>query len=215
MSYTDLLKELPPLPFFSFFSIGATIPYSKSSGLKMKKSPLPSLLGLSEENRFAEVSLGWNEEGIGVDIDVNQPFGQVHYPLFTKGDAVELFLDTRDLKTSGIPTKFCHHFLFLPQMVQGVQCQEMTRFRTEDKHPLCSPDDLLLSSHFTKHSYSLSLWIPAHCLYGYEPQTFDRLGVAYCIHRNGGQPQCFGLSYQYFNLSQHPRLWASVTLRRP
>ncbi len=59
-------------------------------------------------------------------------------------------IDTRDLKTSGYNTKFCHHFYFLPEKIDGIQCGEVTRFRTEDTHELCDPQFLQVESH--KHS---------------------------------------------------------------
>ncbi len=161
------------------------------------------------EEHFAEIAAAWNESGLFIDVFVDKPFEEALYPRFDDGDAVELFFDTRDLKTAGFATRFTHQFLFLPQAVQGVQVQELTHFRTEDTHPHCDPADLQVSTEFTKKNYEMQIFIPAHCLLGYDPASFDRIGFTYRIHRYKGTPQHFSLSSQHFSLEQHPRLWAS------
>ncbi len=170
---------------------------------------LPNTSEWLAEEHFADVALGWNESGLFVDLFVDKAFEEALYPRFEEGDAVELFFDTRDLKTAGFATRFCHQFLFLPQAVQGIQAQELTHFRTEDMHPLCDPADLQLTAEFGKKNYELQIFIPAHCLHGYDPTSFDRIGFTYRIHRYKGAPQHFSLSSQHFTLEQHPRLWAS------
>lgn len=213
----DVLEELPALVPLEFFSIEGSLNYAKSqpsTNILRTRFALPDTSEWLGEEHFADVGAAWNESGLFVGVFVEKAFGETFYPSFDNGDAIELFLDTRDLKTAGFATRFCHHFLFLPQPVQGIQAQELTHFRTEDVHPLCDPADLQVSQKFAKKSYELQIFIPSHCLYGYDPFSFDRIGLTYRIHRFKGAPQHFSLTSQHFTLEQHPRLWATFKFKK-
>jgi len=211
----ELLDSLEPLLPVDFFAIGGDLFYSKktpSAKFFKRAHLLPDTSELLNEERFADVSLAWNEESLLVEAHFDKPFEAAYYPDYSRGDCMELFFDTRDMKTAGFATRFCHHFLILPQEVQGVRAQELTRFRTEDNHPLCDPDLITVEAHFGKRDYDLSIIIPRECLHGYDPSNFDRLGFTYRCHRESGPPQYFSVSSHYFSIEQHPRLWASFRL---
>jgi hypothetical protein len=186
---------------------------SKPSARQLKEvHKLPDLSDLTREVSFADVYLGWSPQGIAAKITVNQPIERSTYPEFSLGDGAELFIDTRDLKSAGFNTRFCHHFCFLAEKVEGFQAAEVTRFRTEDTHPLCDPTALDLTVSSTKNSYTLYIMIPKHCLYGYEPDQFDRLGFSYRINRWGKSSQHFGVTSSEFAIDQYPSLWPSMRL---
>lgn len=209
---TERLEECPALLPLEFFAMEGELRYSKtppSAKLMRRSFMLPDTSEWLAEERFAEVAMAWNEEGVFVDVFVDKPFEEAIYPRFSEGDAVELFFDTRDLKTAGFATRFCHQFVFLPQAVQGIQAQEVTHFRTEDTHPLCDAAELQVKAEIGKKNYEVYIFIPAQCLHGFDPHSFERMGITYRIHRFKGQPQNFALSSQHFSLEQHPRLWAS------
>jgi hypothetical protein len=213
----ELFEHVPSLFPSEFFAITSPVFFTKAppSSRAMRKSfLLPELSDLLGEEKFAEVALCWNEEGLYLEAFVDKPLEEVHFPAFEKGDALEVFIDTRDLKTAGFATRFCHHFLFLPQAVQGIQAQEMTHFRTEDTHPLCDPSELKVEAHLEKRKYSLRIFIPAQCLHGFDPHTFQKLGFTYRLHRFGGAPQHFAVSSSHFPIEQSPRLWASLSMKR-
>lgn len=208
----EVLEELPALAPLEFFSIEAPLHHCKtppSPKQMLKHFQLSDLSEWQAEERFATVALAWSDAGIFASVFVDKPFEEAFYPRFSEGDAIELFFDTRDLKTAGFATRFCHQFVFLPQAVQGISAQEISHFRTEDTHPLCDSADLQVTAEFSKKNYELHIFIPAHCLHGFDPTSFDRIGFTYRIHRFKGTPQHFALSSQHFSLEQHPRLWAS------
>ena len=208
----EVLEELPPLNPLEFFTLEGELKYSKtapSSKIMRRSFVLPDTSEWLAEERFAEVALAWSESGIFIDVFVNKPFEEAAYPRFSEGDAVELFFDTRDLKTASFATRFSHQFVFLPEAVQGISAQEISHFRTEDIHPLCDSSDLQVVAEFGKNDYEMQIFIPAHCLHGFDPASFERIGFTYRIHRYRGTPQHFALSSQHFSIEQHPRLWAS------
>jgi hypothetical protein len=216
----ELFEQVPPLFPLEFFSAACSIGHSKislttpSSRAMRSTFALPDTSELLGEEKFSEMGCCWNEDGISIEVFVDKPFDEVYFPYFSKGDAIELFFDTRDLKTAGFATRFCHHFVILPQALNEIQAIEMTHFRTEDTHPLCDPNDLAVHADFQKDSYSVRILIPAHCLHGYDPKVFDRIGFAYRIHRYGGKPQHFTVSSEHFALEQSPRFWASLTMKK-
>lgn len=200
--------EVPPLAPVHFFRISADI----KQGKKPSKKYLPNMTELLGEEHFADVGVSWQQDGLYVHLHALKKFEEASYPKYTDGDAFELYLDTRDMKEAGFPTRFCHHFLILPQEVQGVRILEITRFRTEDSHPLCDPGKIEISFHDGSRDYFLDLFFPAEVLHGYDPSSFDRLGLTYTVHRPKYMSQNFSVSSQYVTVAQNPSLWASCKL---
>lgn len=174
---------------------------------------LPGAADLCDEEEFAKVGMGWHEEGLGLLIQLDEPFTKSVYPDIAKGDSVEIMIDTRDIKTAGFNTRFCHHFYFLPKEIEGHQAGEITRFRTEDRHPLCDFKLLKCDTKLSSHGYVMKVFIPSECLHGYDPKQFDRIGFTYRINRAGGPSQHFAVSSNEFVIDQQPSLWASLHLK--
>jgi hypothetical protein len=173
---------------------------------------LPSTSRLCHEYSFAKVAMGWHEEGLAFHIHVDQAYTESTFPNLEKGDSVELFIDTRDLKSAGFNTRFCHHFYFLPKPIDDHSHGEITHFRTEDSHPLCDPQQLQVQTAIAYSSYTLKIFIPSQCLYGYDPRQFDRIGFTYRINRCGGHSQHFSVVSQEYQVDQQPSLWSSIKL---
>ncbi len=216
------MENTPPFTPLNFFQINIEsplLPPSKEPPFSLTaknsaKYQLPNLSALTAETIFAEIAFGWSFEGVELFVTINQPYLKSIFPQHDKGDSIELCIDTRDVKTSGYNTRFCHHFFFLPEAVEGVQAGELTKFRTEDAHELCDPQDLKVHSTFKPKSYSMNCYIPANCLHGYDPAQFDRLGMTYRINRAGGSPQHFSVLAEDFKFQEQPSLWGSVRLLR-
>ena len=111
-------ETFPPIAPVHFFRLNIDV--------RAKKQLLPNTSELCGEEHFADVSIGCADAGIELEVDVHQKFEEAFYPKYDQGDSVELFFDTRDLKEAGFPTRFCHHFLILPQEIQGVRAIELT-----------------------------------------------------------------------------------------
>lgn len=209
---------LSPVNFFEF---RLKVPYHKAKVLPSLTSKegiafkLPDLSFLSKEETFAAVGLGWNEEGLILRFEVDKPFEMAIYPEIDEGDSVEVFIDTRDVKTSGFATRFCHHFFFTAKEVDGKCGAEISRFRTDDSHPLSDHNDLVIKPKSSKDAYSIDAFIPSLCLFGYEPADFDRIGFTYRINRQGGLPQHFSVKSDEFRIDEQPSLWASCLLKKP
>ncbi|MBS0648609.1 MAG: hypothetical protein JSS10_05210 [Verrucomicrobia bacterium] len=209
-------EKFPPIAPIHFFRVEADLKYGKEITRRLfgKGYQLPDTSSFLGEEHFADVALAWHEGGIELQMEVHKKFEEAVYPKYDEGDAIELFIDTRDLKEAGFPTRFCHHFLILPQEVQGVRALELTRFRSEDSHPLCDPKEIEVEAEMSSREYTVRIHLPAEILHGYDPQGFDKLGLTYCIHRPKGESQHFAVSSKYVQISQHPSLWATCKLTK-
>lgn len=209
--FENQVFALNPVQFFALSCDCFYLP-TKEHIPSLTENALPSTQRLTREDHFAKVAMGWNEEGIGVCVQVQHAVGEAYYPNLEQGDSVELFIDTRDLKSAGFNTRFCHHFFFLPQSIDGITKGEKTHFRTEDNHPLCDPQALYCQTQLKKNHYQMKIFIPTQCLYGYDPKQFDRIGFTYRINRQEGDPQHFAIVSQDYQIDQQPSLWGSVKL---
>lgn len=210
------MQELTPLTPVNFFQMSVSCHYlectkkfPRLNGRK-KKYFLPDTSALCDEEHFADVAMGWNQEGIEFFFQIGQPFEEVFYPEITRGDSIEIFLDTRDVKTSGYNTQFCHHFFFLPIAIEGISAKEVTHFRTEDKHDLCNPSDLDIKGILRREGYVIHSFIPRECLHGYDPKEFNRIGFSYRINRVFQESQHFSVVSEDYRLEQQPSLWSST-----
>lgn len=207
--------SLAPINFFQISATCCCLPDTAFPSLTAKnyeKFLLPNTSALCAEDHFAELAIGWNKEGLEAYAYVKCSFQESYYPDVSRGDSVELFIDTRDVKTSGFNTRFCHHFFFLPEAVEGHQAGELTRFRTEDAHDPCDPKDLSIKSQIKNNYYILNIFIPNQCLHGYDPAQFNRLGFSYRINRSSGPSQHFSVVSDEFQIEQQPSLWSSLKL---
>jgi hypothetical protein len=212
MTLENELPVIRPIQFFALacdcFSLNPNDEHFPS----FAQHQLPSTQHLTGEISFAKLAMGWSEEGLAFLVQVNQPATASFYPQVSQGDSIELFVDTRDLKSAGFNTRFCHHFFFLPQSVENISKGEITHFRTEDSHPLCDPQALEYQKASKKNHDLIKIFIPSQCLYGYDPKQFDRLGFTYRINRHRGQPQHFSVVTEDFQIDQQPSLWGSLKL---
>ncbi len=204
MRAQDLLEGMDPLFPVDFFSCNIEIGKAVTE--------LPDLSDLLAEEAFATLLLSWDLEGISGFFHIKKPLEDSAFPDYMKGDAIELFIDTRDNKKSGFASRFCHQFVFLGKEVNGVRAQEITKFRAEDTHPLCDPSEIFLEIKEKKGGYEVAFTLPKEILHGYDPLQFSRLGFAYRVHRYKGMPQHFPFSSKYFEPLKHPSLWASLLL---
>jgi hypothetical protein len=210
----SLFDDLPSLSPVQFFGISADCHYIRGSWKPDKHYLLPSTSDLLAEEPFADVYVGWNGEKFACLIHAKVPFQKIDEGDFRKGDSIELFLDTRDLKTKGAVSRFCHHFVFFPVQVQNFYGREVTRFRSDDTHRLCHPEDLQVIPQIDANSYRMLIEIPSHCLHGYEPLSFSRLGFTYKINRTDGPSQHFAVSSEEYVIEQHPSTWGTLKLQR-
>ncbi len=185
-----MIEDIVPLIPVHFFSI--TIEgYSVTKRQLEKRHLLPKLSDFNRERSYCDVFFGWHKEGVVIKVEASRPL-----------EIIELFFDTRDRKTMGYPTRFCHHFYIEVEQQEG---SEITRFRTDDAHELCAPE--LIDVHTAADCVTVR--IPKEILFGYEPEQFSRLGFTYRINRG---EQNFSICDENFAIEKHPSFWSTIRL---
>lgn len=209
------LEDIYPFSPASFLHFSVDVAHAQGVMKTPYKKPflLPSTELFLGEESFADVAMWYEMEGIHLSIMVHKSFEDVAFPNVEEGDSVELFFDTRDLKEIGSIHKFCHHFIFLPKEVGGIIACEITKLRADDAHPLCDPKTLHVQTAFSKKSYEMRIFISQEALYGFDPNSFNRIGFAYRINRKGGKSQHFTVSSLDYSIEKYPSLWASLKLK--
>jgi len=173
-------------------------------------APLAEVMG---QESYVKALMGWNYKGLAFQFEVTleNPLS-VAFPEIQQGDAIELFIDTRALTSARTTHRFCHHFYFLPERFEGHEKGEITRFRTEDSHPLCSEEGLELQVTKRPKGYVAKMTIPRECLVGYDPQEGSRIGFTYRVRRTGGPTVPFGLANEHCRIEYLPYLWPTLRL---
>jgi len=194
------------------FFMGFECDLLRFEGAWTKKNKLPDFSKIFDFSSFADFYMGWTELGLHFRADVFQSTVSVSFPRIEEGDSVEVFIDTKNLKSVRTTHAFCHHFYFLPESVEGVAGQEITHFRTEERHPLCTPSDLQCKAHRLPDRYELEFFIPSNCLFGYEPEVGKTLGFCYRINSKEAESQYFGLSNRTPHIELYPYLWPTLRL---
>lgn len=209
-----MFEDLPALMPIQFFGLSCDCPYLEGRLTQDRDFLLSSTAECLDEESFADIYCGWNEDKLVFLADVKIPFQKSGESDFRKGDSLELFIDTHNLKSRAVVTRYCHHFVFFPVEVQGYLGREISRFRNEDTHRLCSPEDLLVKPEIHSNGYTLLIEIPSHCLFGYDPLSQSKIGFTYRLNRAEGPPQHFSVSSREYAIEQHPALWATLKLEK-
>jgi hypothetical protein len=190
------------------------------------------LLDLSEDCRldnyesmdgrrpFADVRLAWNEGGLALQVEVRGkeelPAGDLSRP--RQSDAVTLWVDTRDARTSHRASRYCHQFHFLaagggPDRDEPAFLQAKINRATQDAPPT-PPGAVAFGCRRRAGGYRLEAFLPAAALYGFDPEQHQRLGVFCAVHDREQGEQTLGVNSD-FPFADDPSLWSVLELVRP
>jgi hypothetical protein len=209
-----MFEYFPNIKALNFFDLKIDLmKYASREKLFSKKYLLPSFSKLLDEKEFAKVYMAYSEKGLYFIFDIAYPFTKVYFPDYKRADSVEIFIDTRSLKTKGYITKFCHHFVFFAEDIKKHKAHEITKFKADDMHKLCLSEDLLVKSIIKPKSYLLDIFIPGFCLYGYNLQEIDTISFTYRINRYQMPSQDFGLSSREHVIETSAHLWPVLALK--
>jgi len=175
-----------------------------------KKYLLPSFSSLLNEEEFAKVYVGWSPLAIFFLFDIDINFSNFNED-FRKGDSIEIFIDTRCLKTKGYLTKFCHHFVIYSEGQN--RAEEITRFRQDEMHPLADSKTIEVESIVKPNSAIVNVSIPSISLFGYNPNEISSFSFSYRINRKDLPPQNFSISSFEHLIEKSSHLWVKMNLK--
>jgi hypothetical protein len=174
---------------------------------------VPDLTGVEGKNPFADVYMAWNDEGLFFAIDVQGAGGHtpdVRRPL--RGDGLQVWIDTRDVRNAHRGSRYCHHFCFWPEKEKVAAGGRQFRLRRARGHPrLCDSERLDVASKVLKTGYRLEAHIPAVALTGYDPEENNRLGFTYLLRDKKLGRQVW-TAEEILPVSYDPSLWGTAEL---
>lgn len=195
------------------------LPRAKAPLIELPQScecPWPSTM---DSEPFAAMRLAWNSEGFAISVSVT---GKTNWPSCAperlhSSDGVQLWLDTRDTQNIHRASRYCHHFVVTPigggSDGKAPLIGQFPIARAGDDAPEADLETILLESDADESGYRVSIWFPTAALYGFDPETYSRMGF-YIVVRD----QELGTQYlsvdEEFPYSNDPSLWASLKLNR-
>ena len=191
--------DLPLFPPASFFEISVHILHIDAC---KQPHPLPSTDFLLPEESFASFGAAWSKTGLFFHVATH------HKKEDTEEDSVEIFIDTRDLKTHSM-TRFCHHFFFSPEQKEG---KEITSHAFPHDREKVSAHLLLIEAIVDRGNYEMKIKIPKEALFGYD-STLGKIGLSYRINTSKGRSQHFTPSSDFFPIETTPFLWPTIYLK--
>ncbi len=211
---------LPPEFFFRFsLPVGyrAGLPKKRGAMLKLPKTcQLPRIALDDDQPRFGDLRLAWNEQGLGVSVEVrgkSMPLScSADDP--TTSDGLQLWLDTRNTQSIHRASRYCHHFCFLPATAEDEEtpvARELAIARARENRDLANSDDLRVTSKILADGYVLEAWIPANTLTGYDPESNPQMGFYYALTDAELGKECLTVGEE-FPYDQDPSVWSSLEL---
>lgn len=211
------------IPNQSFFSFAAACPrldpapkIDGNLGDWPESARLPDLVAMDGREAFADVCAGWTADALYIAVEVRgngEPAVQSKRP--TRGDGLQVWIDTRDVRNAHRASRYCHHFFFLPEGKGRGQKQPMAGQlrirRARAQSTPCNPQDIDISSRVLSDGYRMEVRLRAGLLTGFDPEENRRLGFTYLLrdHVLGRQ---YWSSDESLPVSYDPSLWGTLEL---
>jgi hypothetical protein len=177
---------------------------------------LPDLAAIDGTPGFAAVYMAWDKGGLYFALDVASKAKVVcHGRRPHKGDALFLWVDTRDVRDALRAGRFCHHFIATPRGSGpgGSQAKawQAPIHRAREQAPIGQPSQLHVASSIRQGGYALELALPAEVLNGYDPDECARLGLTYMITDVDHGQQLWNVP-PHLPFGHDPSTWAAIEL---
>jgi hypothetical protein len=180
---------------------------------------IDNFAGIAGRSNFADLRFGWNELGLGVQLEVRGkeqlPQGDANRP--RGSDGLTLWIDTRDARTSHRASRYCHQFHLLP--TGGGPDRDEPAFaqskinRALQDAPISSANAVPFQCANTKGGYVLEAFFSATVLNGFDPEQNPRLGFYYVVRDQELGEQVLGVGPE-FPYWEDPSLWSVLELVR-
>ncbi len=210
-----------PIPRTSLFTF--TVPVHAANGFTVdgKLSEWTSLHQLPELSMdggkpFAHVYAAWSAAGMWFALDVPRKSAPRVLPKrLAEGDSLELYVDTRDIRSAHRAGRYCHKFVLAP--VGGVGRARSALFEHQDiqralmNPPQVTSDQVEVASVVRDDGYAIELFVPAAALNGYDVDVTRRLGLAYVLRDTERYPQVWPHAAD-LPVWNDTSLWATIDL---
>ena len=179
---------------------------------------IPDLMGMEERPSFAQLYMGWDDDGLYFAVEVpDKTQYKIDPKNYWQADCLELWIDTRDMKDAHRANRFCHHFFFLPggsgRDGKSPIGRQTTIDKAREQAPPCPEDSIEVGLKRLKRSYRMEIALPATGLNGFEPHEFEHLGFNYTLRDSDFGLQSWSVGRD-IPVVHDPSTWGSVQLAR-
>src|SRR3954454_2857691 len=134
------------------------------------------------ERQFADVRVAWNLQGMLFNVRVTGK----EQPVWCRdgrledSDGLQVWIDPRATLNIHRASRYCHRYAFLPAgggsgNTEPVADQLLINRARENARPI-RPRELQVAAKIAKNAYSLSAFVPAVALGGYDPLQHRQIG---------------------------------------
>src|SRR5262245_1211891 len=191
-----------------------------AAGLTLDESfRLPCFVELQGARPFADVRLGWNEQGVTLNLAAQ---GKQQPPWcrdsrIDDSDGIQLWIDTRNTQNIHRAGRFCHRFAFLPvgagQRLADAVAVLLAINRAKESPREIESSQLKVRSQVQAGGYRLEAFIAAGALTGYSPADQPALGFSYAVIDRELGWQTFSVGPE-LPFMEDPSLWGTLDLVR-
>lgn len=192
------------------------IPRAKPPLLRLSRNSQLSLPAELDRSSFVNFALGWNPQGLCVSCHVS---GKSQRPFCSsedvfRSDRLQLWIDTRDTKTVHRATRYCHHFVVLPDGADGGEplVEQHPIPRANEDASDVDVDSILVESAINEEGYQVSIWFPKESLFGFEADPSQKLGFFAAVVDKELGDQHLALDGD-FPFESDPSLWCTLQLQ--
>ena len=213
-------RLIPPTMLYRFSAKCRSInrKWSDTKGINLDQShQLPCFGQLDGRPLLADVRVGWTNDGLSVNLDVNGKRQSLwcRETQLVESDGLQIWIDTRDTHNVHRANRFCHWFLFLPDgggSKRDLPIATMLKINRskEDPKTLNQVKPKVIVSKRVG-GYSLNLLIPGKSLTGWDPNEHRKLGFNYLVIDRELGHQSFSIG-QEFPIAEDPSLWQTLEL---
>ncbi len=179
---------------------------------------VPDVGFLEDIPRVSQLYMAWNEKGLyfGVEVRKKRPVKSSFARHWT-GDCLQIWIDTRDVKTARRAGRYCHQFNCMPTGGGPDEDQAIVKptqiDRSKEKWNAPQPEDIPVSAQISHLGYTLECALPSEILSGYDPDEFPRLGFTYYISNSEWPPQWWSAGRD-LRVYIDPSTWGSAVMSK-
>ena len=191
-----------------------------AAGIKLgEEHLLPYFAELAGKKPFADVRIGWSEQGLFLNLavkDKQQP-PWCRDSRIDDSDGVQIFIDTRNTQNIHRAGRFCHRFAFLP-VGAGRKLDEpvavlLAMNRAKESPREIESGALRVRCQRLADGYTLEGFIPANALTGFSPSDQPAIGFSYAVIDRELGWQTFSVGPE-LPFVEDPSLWGTLELVR-
>jgi hypothetical protein len=178
---------------------------------------LPHFGEFENQASFANVRVGWNEEGLFVFAEVSGKDQSLwcRDTQLLDSDGIQIWIDTRDTHNVHRASKFCHWFMLLPtgggERNESPMASMLKINRSKEDSPQINRFKLEVDAKISKRGYRLTSFIPGKALHGWDTSDHRTIGFSYAVVDRELGWQTFAIGPD-LPIMEDPSLWQSLQL---